>query len=115
MNRLRWPTNVFKAIEIDGGSPTAQDCVVHPQKIGAGTGTMILPTATSDSGVVVLGNRKLGSNGLARGIFVPPRSNTEFDALPDLGSDDVGYLLLDLTNAGLRIWDGSQWLFVQAV
>ena len=104
-------TQTKVAIEIDGGS-VAQDCVVFPQKITSGTGGMMLPTGVSDSGIVALGNRKLGSSGLARGVLFPPHSATS--AIPAIGVDEVGYVLLDTTNKALRIWDGHNWLTVNA-
>ena len=104
-------TQTKVAIEIDGDS-VAQDCVVFPQKVTSGTGTMMLPTGVSDSGIVALGNRKLGSGGLARGVLFPPHS--AISSIPAIGVDEVGYVLLDTTNKALRIWDGHNWLTVTA-
>jgi hypothetical protein len=107
-----WFDNVQTAIEVDPGDGAAQDCVVFPQRINAGTGQMILPTGLSDSGLMLLGNRKLGSGGLARGVFVPPRVNTGGNPLPSLTSAEAGYVLFDTTAKTLRIWDGGVWRLV---
>ena len=107
--------NVHNAIVVDGGSGAAQDCIVFPQRVSAGTGNMSLPTGLSDSGVMALGNRKLGTGGFARGMFMPPRVNTTSDPLPSLSGDSAGYILFDTTNQTLRIWDGGSpgcWLTV---
>jgi len=69
-----WFFNLKTAIEIEGGTGLAHDCLVTAQRIQTGTGQMLLPTAVSDSGVTVLGNRKLGTGGMARGVFIPPHS-----------------------------------------
>jgi hypothetical protein len=104
--------NVHTPIEVDAGGRAAQDCIVFPQAIattGSG-GTLMLPTALSDSGVVVLGNRKAGSEGLARGLFIPPRENKIPDSpLPPLSATEVGYMLFDITNRTIAVWDGTIW------
>jgi len=110
-------TNVHVAVEIDAGDGAAQDCVVFPQRIIGTTSSVPvkLPTALSDSGIVALGNRKLGTGGLARGIFVPPLQETA-GALPLITGSPAGYMLFDTTLGTLRIWDGrnpGKWLTVQ--
>jgi len=111
--------NLKIAIEVDPGSSislAAQDCVVFPQRISGGTGMMKLPTSLSDSGFVALGNRKLGTGGAARGIFVPPLEETA-GALPLITGSPAGYMLFDTNIGTLRIWDGGdpgRWLTVQA-
>ena len=107
-----WFSQVKNAVVVDSGATTARDCVVFPQHISSGTGALSLPTAVSDSGIVSLGNRKLGSSGLSRGIFVPPRVNSAGDPLPSLTSTEAGYMLFDTTTATLRLWTGSAWLRV---
>jgi hypothetical protein len=108
------------AIEIDDGTASstttvaAQDCVVFPQRIGAGIGAMKFPTALSDSGIVALGNRKLGT--ASRGVFVPPLQEAS-GVLPLITGSAAGYLVFDTTGSTLRIWDGGtpgRWLTVQA-
>lgn len=104
--------NVKKAVEIDGGTGLAADCLVTAQRIQVGTGEMMLPTGVSDSGLVLLGNRKLGTGGFARGVLFPPHSSS--GGIPTLDSSEVGYVLLDTTNKAIRIWDGLNWLTVTA-
>ncbi len=110
--------NVKTAVEVDGGTGLAYDCLVTAQRIQVGTGAMQLPTGVSDSGVVALGNRRLGSSGLARGVFFPPRVNTTGpggNPIPNLTSEDGGYVLFDMTSQTLRLWDGSVWRAVQVL
>jgi len=100
---------VKTAIEIDGGTALAKDCIMGARRVEFGTGDVVLPTSASDSGLAVLGNRKLGTGGLARGMFVPPRLNTAGNPLPNLTGDDAGYVLFDTTNNLLQLWNGTNW------
>jgi hypothetical protein len=104
-------SGVHTAIEVDAGGGAAQDCVVFPQRVevNSGAGLMKLPTALSNSGLVLLGSRKL-TNDSAKGVFLPPRANTGGNPLPSLSGDDAGYTLFDMTNKVLRIWDGAAWV-----
>ena len=99
-------TQTKTAIEIDGGAGLAQDCSVFSQRVTSGTGAMVLPTGINDSGLMVLGNRKLGTGSASRGLFVPRHTSS---GLPSLTSAEAGYMLHDSTNHTLAIWDGVDW------
>jgi hypothetical protein len=110
---------VLNAVEVDAGhagtdgTMAALDCAVFPQKVASGTGAMRLPTLLSDSGLVVLGYRRLAAGQdpeIMRGLRVPAREHdAQVPFYPDLTTNEAGYMLYDQTNGTLRIWDGVGW------
>ncbi len=101
--------NVKTAIEVDStAGAQAEDCVVFPQMVVAGTGAMLLPSPGPKSGLVRLGGRVRSPQGelIPRGTGL---SALPTSALPALGPGEAGTLLFDLTRRKLVVWDGGAW------
>ncbi len=111
------------ALEIDGTTHPALDCVVFPHNAIAGSGAVILPYGASTKGLVGVGQRDVPTGvanpppnlptvipGKLHGVLIPTMASA--DLLGNEPVPEVGRLVYDPTLATLRSWDGIRWKLV---